>query len=217
MRKHLLVIVLMALISLGANASDDAYLKAMQKSISQLWQAKSVLELQDAANSFSRIANLNPDEWLPPYYVAVAYAQMGFRSDESVKIKDDYFSMAKANIEKAAALSPDNSEIVAMTGFITMGELSLDPGSRGQQLSPLAMQTLAKAIELDPNNPRALVMMAQMEFGTAQFFGQSPEKACNWLSRSLESFKQEANKTDKSGIKPLWGPVMAEQMKGACP
>lgn len=217
MKKYILVFILLALVSLLANASNDAYRKAMEKSIHQLYQAKTIAELKDAANSFTRIADLNPDEWLPAYYVAVAYAQMGFRSEESVQVKDSYFSMAKANIEEAATLSPDNSEVVAMMGFITMGELSLDPGSRGQHLSPLAMQTLGKAVELNPQNPRALVMMAQMELGTAQFFGQEPEKACNWLNRSLEAFAQEANELDKSVIEPLWGAAMAELMKGACP
>jgi tetratricopeptide (TPR) repeat protein len=217
MKKYILVFILLALISFWANASQDAYLKAMQKSITQLWQGSSVLELQNAANSFSRLADLNPDEWLPPYYEALAYAQMGYRSDESLKIKDSYFSLAKASIEKASALSPNNSEIVAMMGFITMGELSLDPGARGQNLSPLAMQTLGKAIALDPQNPRALVMMAQMEWGTAQFFSQSPEKACAWLIKSLEAFAQEASRTDNNSIEPLWGAVMAEQMKGQCP
>lgn len=217
MKKYILVFILLTLVSLLADASNEAYLKAMQKSISQLWQAQTIAELQDAANSFTRIADLNPDEWLPPYYVAVAYAQMGFRSDESVPTKDSYFSMAKVKIEEAAALSPDNSEVVAMMGFITMGELSLDPGSRGQHLSPLAMQTLEKAIELNPKNPRALVMMAQMELGTAQFFGQGPEKACSWLTKSLEAFAQEASKTANPDIQPRWGSVMAEQIKGQCP
>lgn len=217
MKKYILVFILLALVSLWANASNDAYLKAMEKSITELWQARSVSELQIAANSFARIADLNPDKWLPPYYVAVAYAQMGFRSDESVQVQDSYFSMAKANIEEAAALSPDNSEVVAVMGFITMGELSLDPASRGQHLSPLAMQALGKAVELNPKNPRALVMMAQMELGTAQFFGQGPEKACTWLNRSLEAFAQEASETTVGDIQPRWGSIMAEQMKAQCP
>jgi hypothetical protein len=217
MKKYILVSILLALVSLWADASDEAYIKAMQQRIHQLYQAQTIAELQDAANSFTRIADLNPDEWLPPYYIAVAYAQMGFRSAENVQVRDRYFSMAKANIEEAAALSPDNSEVVAMMGFVTMGELSLDPGSRGQHLSPLAMQTLGKAIELDPKNPRALVMMAQMELGAAQFFGQGPEKACNWLNRSLEAFAQEANGTTAGDIQPRWGSVMAEQMKAHCP
>src|SRR5690606_41546361 len=66
----------------------------------------------------------------------------------------------------------NNSEIIAVEGFIIMGELSLDPGARGQNLSPLAMQALGRAMELEPENPRAMIMMAQMELGTAQFFGQ---------------------------------------------
>src|SRR5690606_35276710 len=123
MKKYILVFILLALVSLLANASNDAYRKAMEKSIHQLYQAKTIAELKDAANSLSRTADLNPDESIPAYYVAVAYAQMGFRSEGRVQVKDSYVSRATANIEEAATHSPGNSEVVAMMGFITMGEL----------------------------------------------------------------------------------------------
>lgn len=212
-----MLFVLLSLISIIGNASNEAYEKAMRREIAQLWQAASAIELQNAANAFKRIGELNPAEWLPPYYGAVAYAQMGFRSNESLSVRDGYFSRAKANIEKAAALSANSSEIIAMQGFITMGELSLDPGARGQNLSPLAMQTLGKAIELDPQNPRAMIMMAQMELGTARFFGQSAEKACKLVQVSLELFGKEMAKAEKNSLQPAWGLPMAEQMKESCP
>ena len=217
MKKYGLLFVLLTLISMLGSASNEVYKEAMQREIVQLWQAATVSELQSAANAFTRISSLNPEEWLPPYYVAVAYAQMGFRSDESITVKDGYFSQAKEHIKKAARLSENNSEIIAVEGFIIMGELSLDPGARGQNLSPLAMQTLGRAMELEPENPRAMIMMAQMELGTAQFFGQSPEKACRLAKISRDRFAQEASEVGKDSIYPTWGSVMAEQMMRSCP
>ncbi|HAZ26352.1 MAG TPA: hypothetical protein DCY95_18715, partial [Algoriphagus sp.] len=80
-------------------------------------------------------------------------------------------------IDKAEKLAPANSEVTALKGYAIMGKISLDPASRGQNLSPQAMQLFGKAINLDRENPRALYLMAQMEYGMAQFFGSGTDKA----------------------------------------
>ena len=59
-------------------------------------------------------------------------------------------------------------------------------------------------------------MMAQMEYGMAQFFGQGTEKACGLLSASLELFEKEAANFTEDSLDPAWGKEMAEQMLGSC-
>ncbi|MCC5932034.1 MAG: hypothetical protein JJU28_22505 [Cyclobacteriaceae bacterium] len=199
--------------SLPSLASNEAYQKAMQLEIIQLYQAGSIDALQKSANAFTRIASMNPDEWLPHYYAAWAYVHMGFRSQGNLKEKDGFYAEAKKHTEKAGKISTNNSEIVALQGYIIMGELSADPATRGQQLSALAMQTFGKAISLDQENPRALLMMAQMEWGTAQFFGQGPEKACGLLQSSLALFEKESATVEKESLKPAWGKEYAEGLK----
>lgn len=217
MKKYLFAIGMLFLISISTNASNEAYEKAMRAEIQKLYQAATVAELQQSANTFVRIAEMNAEEWLPEYYAAWAYANMGFRTDGGIQEKDGFFVQAKKHAEKAAAISPNNSEIVAMQGFIVMGELSADPDSRGQSLSPIAMQTFGKAIELNRQNPRAIFMMAQMEYGMAQFFGQGPERACGLVNASLELFEKEAAMAKEGALEPTWGRKMAEQMKANCP
>lgn len=215
MKKHLLLTVLLTLCIHLANAShlNEAYMKAMSNEITNLYRAGTLEELQKSANAFIRISSMNPTEWLPDYYVAWAYANMGFRSEGNAQEKDKHFLQAKKHIDKAAQLSPNNSEIVALQGYIIMGELSVDLGSRGQHLSPLAMQTLGKAINLNRTNPRAILMMAQMEYGMAQFFGQGPEKACGLMQSSLELFKKEAATADENSLSPRWGEAYAQELK----
>ena len=213
MKKHTLIIALMLFVATFANATNEAYEKAMQKEIKTLGQAGPVADLQKSANAFARIAEMNTGEWLPDYYAALAYANMGFRAEGGLEEKDGYYAQAKKHIEKANAISPNNSEIVALQGFITMGELAADPNSRGQSLSGLAMQTFGKAIDLNRQNPRAIIMMAQMEYGMAQFFGQGPEKACGLVDASLELFDKEAAEAKEGSLNPKWGKELANQMK----
>ncbi len=213
MKKNILILSLTLLAAVFANANNDAYEKAMLKEIKTMGQAGPVEEMQKSANAFARIADMNEGQWLPDYYAALAYANMGFRSQGSLEEKDGYYSQAKKHIEKANAISPNNSEIVAVQGYITMGELAADSNSRGQSLSGVAMQTFGKAIELNRQNPRAIILMAQMEYGMAQFFGQGPEKACGLVDASLGLFAKEAAEAKEGNLNPTWGKRLAEEMK----
>ena len=64
------------------------------------------------------------------------------------------------------------------------------------------MQTLGKALSMNPENPRALSLMAQMQYGTAQFFKSSTEEACATGRKAVEKF--ESYKNDNV-LAPLWG------------
>lgn len=158
-----------------ANAIDPAYEAAMQKQIIAMNSIPNLESAQEVTNGFLRIAEAKNEEWLPLYYAAYNQTIAAFRFDVD---KDSYFDQALELVKKADGIARNNSEITALKGFVLMGKLSVDPGSRGQSLSPEIMQTYGKAINLDRENPRAVTLMAQMELGMAQFFGSGPEKAC---------------------------------------
>ncbi|WP_373497014.1 hypothetical protein [Aquiflexum sp.] len=216
MKKYSLAIIVMMLISLMTQASNEDYEKAMLKELQNMKTAVSPEDLKKVANGFVRIAQTMPEEWLPDYYAALALANAGFRSEGGANVKDPLFDQAKKHVDKASKISPNNSEIVALQGFITMGELSVDPNSRGQHLSGVAMQTFGKAVELDRQNPRAIMMLGQMELGMAQFFGQGPEKGCGLINSSLELFEKEAATKEEGTFLPTWGKEMALQIKQNC-
>jgi tetratricopeptide (TPR) repeat protein len=213
MKKYSLAIIVMMLYSLMTQASNEAYEKAMLKELQNMKTAASPEDLQKVANGFARIAQMMPEEWLPDYYAALALANAGFRSEGGANVKDPLFDQAKKYVDKAAKISPNNSEIVALQGFIIMGELAVDPASRGQHL---AMQTFGKAVDLNRQNPRAIMMLGQMELGMAQFFGQGPEKGCGLIKSSLELYeKEDASKEDGTFL-PTWGKEIALQIKQNC-
>jgi Flp pilus assembly protein TadD len=216
MKKYSLAIIVMMLYSLMTQASNEAYEKAMLKELQNMKTAASPEDLKKVANGFARIAQMAEEEWLPDYYAALALVNAGFRSEGGANVKDPLFDQAKKHVNKAAKISPNNSEIVALQGFITMGELAVDPASRGQHLSGLAMQTFGKAVELNRQNPRAVMMLGQMEMGMAQFFGQGPEKGCGLIKSSLELYEKESAVKEEGTILPTWGKEMAIQIKQSC-
>jgi hypothetical protein len=133
--------------------------------------------------------------------------------EQEVGKKDQYLDLAASQLDKAKAVKENESEIVALEGFIHMIRVTVDPATRGQKYSSLAFQSFGKAIGLNPENPRALVFMAQMQYGTAQFFKSSTEEACATLAQAIEKFA--SFKTDNP-LAPQWGIGMANGMKGQC-
>ena len=95
-----------------------------------------------------------------------------------------------------------------------MAKLSVNPAIRGMLLTPKVNAQFGKAMEMDPQNPRAAAMLARMKYGTAQFFNSSTEESCALAERSLALFNEES-KTNR-GINPSWGKGIAEGLLKAC-
>ena len=127
--------------------------------------------------------------------------------------KDKYLDLALEAIQKATAIKPDESELFAMEGFIHMIRVTVDPATRGQQFSSKAFESYNKALALNPENPRALTLLAQMEFGTSQFFKAPTTDACNTNNKALEKF---ASQKSDNPLAPFWGKSVAEELKTKC-
>ena len=202
--------ILLLLLFVAAN--DPRYDEIMAKNITLVYKAQSIEELQQATNVFDRIGDAEKNKWEPFYYSSFGYIMMANREKDPVK-KDALLDQAKIAIDKATAIKPNESEIVALEGFISMIRITVDPATRGPKYSGLAMQSFGKAIGLNPENPRAHTLMAQMEFGTAQFFNVPPTDACTTAQKALEKF---ASYKSDNLLAPVWGKGMTEEMVKNC-
>ena len=216
MKKLFSVIAVFFLALSLVTAQETPYQKVMKKEIEKLITTDSISSLQASANAFARIAELNAKEWQPLYYQGLAYTFIGLDKSLSLDLKDAALAKAEEMIKKADALSPNNSEIVTVQGFITMGKVSADPGSRGQSLSGQVMATFGKALTIDNKNPRALILMSQMEYGMSKFFGNGTEKACGLAKESLAIFNSQDEDARKAALQPTWGKSLAENMVKGC-
>lgn len=190
----------------------DKYTESMQKNIDSVYSSKSIAAIQRAVNSLERIGDAEKTKWEPFYYASFGYVMMATR-EKDAGIKDSYLDLALKANEKAKALQPGESEVIALEGFIHMIRVTVDPVSRGPQYSSLAFQAFGKAVGMNPENPRALALLAQMQYGTAQFFGSSTAEACGTNTKALEKFDSFKS---SNALAPKWGRGMAEEMKGQC-
>lgn len=209
--KTITLTILMAL-SMLAKATDNKYVEAMTKNIEVVYTAQTIDELQKAVNSFDRIAGVEKEKWEPLYYSAFGNIMLANRETDSSR-KDSYLDLAVASVEKAKTLKPNDSEIIALEGFIHMIRVTVNPPARGQEYSAKAFDAYQKALAINPDNPRALALMAQMEFGMAQFFKSSTTSACATNLKALEKFQIAK---PENPLAPIWGKGVAEDLKSKC-
>ena len=198
---------------LSSAVAQTTYEKTMRSSLEQLFsQGDSKEGLLAVANKLERVAQAEKDKWQPVYYAALAYSWLATKEETLVE-KDGRIDKAKQLIEEGLLRSPENVEFVTLQGYTDMLSLSFDPGTRGQTMSTRVFNTFGKAMKMDPENPRAKLFMAQMQHGTAQFFGQDTAAPCELFKSALKSFDEA---TDNGDFAPNWGKGQAEFMVKSC-
>ncbi len=204
------LILTFSLSLLGFTAfAQTAYDKAMTEKIGKIMDHKTPEEFTAMANDFDRIGTKENTQWLPYYYAAFATIQKGRLMMKTGKTADldPVAAQADQYIAKAEALSPNNAEIYILKKITSGLRMMVDPMSRYMQESPIAQGALAKAKELDSENPRITVLLAEDAYFTPEQFGGSKTKGIELFNKSLEQFKLYKPKT---ALAPNWGKEEAE-------
>jgi hypothetical protein len=207
--KKLSVIAICSFVGIVAFAQSEKYVKSMEPKVVAIDTTHSADALKDLANSFERIADVEKNQWLPYYYAALANVNAGFMMGMSggntggnASVTDPIADKSEALLNKAEALSKDNSEIYIVKKQIATLRMMADPMSRYMTYGPAAAEALATAKKLNPENPRVYLLEGQDKFYTPEQFGGSKEEAKKLFEearKKYESFKPE------STIHPSWG------------
>ncbi|WP_436485098.1 hypothetical protein [Chitinophaga sp. ARDCPP14] len=184
-------------------AQSAQYTEAMTKQTSDL-DSSSIFTpdgLQQKANTFERIADAEKSQWLPYYYAAYMEVMQALTLKDKSQI-DPLADKAEANLDKAEALSPKNSEIACIRSLVATARLTVDPMSRGMKYGPEAASLLEQAKSFNPENPRIYMLQGQSLLFTPEQWGGSKSKAKTTLELALEKF---AAFKPESSIAPHWG------------
>ncbi len=185
-------------------AQNDKYTAAMEKAVAQTDTARNLEGFKAAGNMFERIANAEQEQWLPFYYHAFCQVRQAIivMNDGDGKATVPYLDKAQESIDIAQKLSPNNSEIVTMQGYIYQGRIWENPMTKGAKYGPKSGGVLDKAIELNPENPRAYYVKGQGIFYTPAFFGGGADNARPLLEKAKELYDKEER---ENALSPAWG------------
>lgn len=196
------------LIVWAAQASNAQYEKTMKANLLKMKTAKTLTEMQVVATQFEKIAQTEKGKWLPNYYGAYVYVQMA-RLEEKAAKKDQQLDKAAALLSKAAKLSPNNAEVVALEAYLALIRISVDSIARGREYSGLVFNKVGEAKGLNPKNPRADLVLAILKLNMPAIYGGGIEQACPLFKSAAKNFAAFQPKND---LMPNWGKAQNAKM-----
>ena len=202
-----LFIIATFLVSVVTTAQSN-FDEGMQKAF-ELWGSNNPTE---ASNLFERIANAEPDNWLPPYYAAQINIVNSFGEKNEEKLSGQ-LKKAQDLINDATAISKDNPEILVLQALLHTAWVAYDGATYGMTLSGKVVELYTKAEMIAPENPRVVYCKAEWNIGGARYFGQDTKPFCKDLERSLELF---ANFKPETPFSPNWGKDRVAMLLESC-
>ena len=200
-----LLITLIMFTSLGCFAQTN-YEKSMGQAL-DMWKSG---KAKEAAVEFEKIAAAEKGNWIPKYYQALTLISSSFYiQDETEKAN----ALAKINTLFPSDSKDLNAEWLILKGLAGTSDLISDPMTKAMTLTPEIVGYYEAALQLEPNNPRAIVSLAEFNINSKRFTGGDTKAECESLTKALPLFVAEKNKTP---FYPSWGKERAETLLKDC-
>jgi len=121
--------------------------------------------------------------------------------------------LADAFLQKADALSPDNSEIYVLKAYCHQAKIAVSPDDRQEKQGDIAGTLLDQAEDLNPENPRIYYLIGQSLLFSPPEWGGGKEQACPFVKKAAEKFTTFQL---ESPLHPNWGRNGVEVYKMMC-
>lgn len=195
---------------LGANLNAQTPYEKGMESAFKLWDED---KLTEASNLFERIASVEKDNWLPPFYAGYTLVLSSFNEKDETQLK---LKLDKASelLKRAEQILPKNPEIMIAQALHNTAYINFDGQKYGMIMSPKNAAIYKEALKLAPKNPRVILAKAEWDMGLASFFNKSTDSYCKDVELALEIFKTEETPEEK--FYPSWGKERAEQILVNC-
>jgi hypothetical protein len=206
--KKTIFLITATIIMFATNYAQEAYTQQMQAIVTKLDNANTLKDYQQLANDFLRIADAQKTQWLPYYYAAFCNAKIGWlkQNDDPDNI-ESFANKADEEIKKAQSLldtskqKKELSEVYCVLSMINRARVFINPQTYGPQYGPAASKYTYLAVQVIPDNPRALYLDGWEKFSTPKMWGGDKAKAKELLTTA----KQKLDNSSSSGIEPHWG------------
>lgn len=206
--KKLILSFALSMLSLTAFAQSQ-YEKVMTEKIAKIETCKTAEDFNALSNDFQRIADKEKGKWQPNYYAAFSQIQKGrvlMRENKMTEL-DAVADQAQKFVDLAEEADKNNSEIYLLQKMIYSLKMMVNPMERYMTFGAKADETLKKAEQLNPQNPRVTLIKAEDIYFTPEQYGGSKKKGMELFKTSLEKFNSFKPKT---ALDPNWGKSEAE-------
>lgn len=210
--KQLLFLALILFCYTLTAQNNDKYLKNMLKNIASLDTAKQSSSFTQISNKFERIADAEKKQWLPYYYAAYCQLMALFSQRQTITAAT-FANNAQKYISIADSLSPQNHEIITLNALLCSARIMENPATNGMKYGMQQASLLAKAKQLNPENPRTYLLDGQSKYYTPAQWGGGKALALPLLEQAAQKFKTFIPESD---ISPKWGEKLTQKLIEAC-
>ncbi|HEX7870851.1 MAG TPA: hypothetical protein VF455_12135 [Chryseobacterium sp.] len=206
--KKLILSFALSMLSLTAFAQGQ-YEKVMTEKIAKIETCKTAEDFNALSNDFQRIADKEKGKWQPNYYAAFSLIQKGrvmMRENKMTEL-DAVADQAQKFVDLAEEADKNNSEIYLLQKMIYSLKMMVNPMERYMTFGAKADETLKKAEQLNPQNPRVTLIKAEDVYFTPEQYGGSKKKGTELFKAALQKFDSFKPKT---ALDPNWGRGEAE-------
>ena len=205
-----LVVLFVLLLQLPLQAQSPNQAKVLESAVMQFNQANNPSSYKQLYLQFEQLYSVDKTNWLIPYYAGMTKSIMCLlkMGDRDALSNDALLWVARA---KAIEV---NDEIYCAESLAYTAKMSVNPALRWFTYEGKIKNSLSLAKKLNPNNPRAYILEANIQQKLPFIFGGGCKSAKPLIQKADLFF---SNQTKANSIEPSWGIQSLVKLKKACP
>ena len=169
--------------------ADAAFALVTEDDINRAYYASDVAELEEIRTE------LNEEDANDAYLAAyidwrIASIHLAFADADAA---DAVLGRGQATLESLVERVPDSAESWALLSSTYGMQIGIRPMSRGMSMGGKADSAIERAMRLEPENPRVLVIYAIGKLNTPVMFGGGRDKAMDALDRALAAHAENGS------------------------
>ena len=208
MKNLFVFFILLVQLQVQAQATNQS--KALEAAVMQFNQATKNQAYQELYLQFEQLYAVNKTNWLIPYYAGMTRSIMCLlkMGDRDALANDALLWVGRAkSIVK-------NDEIYCAESLAYTAKMSVNPALRWLVYEGKIKKALSFAKKLNPSNPRAYVLEANIQQKIPFIFGGGCKSVKPLIQKAELCFSAQAK---VNSVEPSWGFQSLVQLKKACP
>jgi hypothetical protein len=184
--------------------------RTLETAVLQFNQANKNLNYQELYVQFEQLYAVNKTNWLIPYYAGMTKSIMCLLKigDKDAQANDALLWVGRAKSIMA------NDEVYCAESFAYTAKMSVNPTLRWLTYEGKIKKALSIARKLNPNNPRAYVLEANIQQKLPFIFGGGCKSVKPLIQKAELCFNAQAKSIS---VEQSWGFQSLVQLKKACP
>ena len=208
MRSYLFILFF-SICLLKVQAQSKSTNKTLETAVMQFNQGNKNLNYQELYLQFEQLYAVNKTNWLIPYYAGMTRSIMCLlkMGDKDALANDALLWVGRAKSIMA------NDEVYCAESLAYTAKMSVNPLLRWLTYEGKIKKSLSLAKKLNPNNPRAYVLEANIQQKIPYIFGGGCKSVKPLIQKAELCFNAQ---TKPNLVEPSWGFQSLVQLKKVC-